>query len=155
MKKISWIVALLVALSFTILFSSCGEDYIDAFIPGSEVDGFAINTSNNKQGGWKIEGALYDELAAGKGIQITFGKAPAGGLQLVWQGWGEETAGQYGGWHQTNILDDSGGKGQNGASLSDKTVTIDIRQAFADYSTFVTSTAADKKSASIVTIFFT
>jgi len=28
MKKISWIVALLVALSFTILFSSCGEDPI-------------------------------------------------------------------------------------------------------------------------------
>jgi len=36
MKKISWIVALLVALSFTILFSSCGEDKLE-FLPSQGI----------------------------------------------------------------------------------------------------------------------
>jgi len=82
MKKISWIVALLVALSFTILFSSCGEDKL-AFLPsqGFELDlsgavGVGGTVSGNTAKSFTFCGngtAQYDDSFAT--FQVTLPKA--------------------------------------------------------------------------------
>jgi len=77
MKKISWIVALLVTLSFTILFSSCGVDPKEESSPvavtittGLAVDSLGITLTDAGDGFWTIQNGDSGGQYEGAYLQI-------------------------------------------------------------------------------------
>ena len=92
---------------------------------GDTQKGWASNGTDNKETNLSIE-----TLTSAKTLVLELSKAPAGGLQIIWQGNGDDWA-----WNQTDGVIPSEG-------TEETTIRIDLATALKNYSKFKSSTEA-------------
>jgi len=173
MKKYSWIVALMIAL--TVIFISCGADPlppppkddsetfedVDLAKDGEIVFNY-INADTQK--GWATDGhneaksklgIKIEDLQAAKYLVVELKEGqPAGGLQLIWGGIGEALDNSdipkgggtpNHGWMQTNITDNTGKPDiTKGVTLEGNVLKIQLSKALLRYDLY-TGTLKDIK----------
>jgi len=126
MKKFSWIVALLLALSFSAFFISCGVDPIEIEPPKAEYDEVPLDKGFNqwgggieKQMGWATAGNVSNEgnVAKDKGYKLDDFKAATrlvlelndggikGGVKIIFGGAEGST---LGGWNDVKVAENDG-----------------------------------------------
>jgi len=162
MKKYSWIVALLLALSFTAFFIGCGVDPVEVPEPVeetfTEVKLGAFNIwagGKDQQRGWAT-GAGFKFLGVGDKMETAkdggykvedFRKAkylelelneghPKGGVQIIW-GASEGNAEGISGWNSNALTSDAGAiTAGKGATLVGSTLKIELSKALTDYAKY-------------------
>ena len=101
--------------------------------------------NNATQMGWRTNGTdkeetnlSIEELQWATHLVLDLRKPPAGGLQITWQGDGDNW-----GWNQTAVLSGSGAPdADKGASLDGNTLMIELSKAFSNYDALKASTQA-------------
>jgi hypothetical protein len=165
MKKYSWIVALLLALSFTVFFSGCGADAAEApEPPPATYEDYPLGAFNTwgggaapgsaSQQGWATDGYTWtdgksmtakslgyelEKFQNARNLVIEFEKegTVAGGLHIIWGGYSSVEADNdaLGGWNSTQVVSNTGSALPPFATLKGTTLTVDIT-TLTKYSTY-------------------
>jgi len=98
-------------------------------------------TPNYSQAVWTLTGTnLSNVKISGTKLVLVLSIIPNSGMELVWQGPNDPSGNKW--WQQSSILGDSG-NALNGVAWNEgtKTLTINLSQALADYSSFVSQSS--------------
>jgi hypothetical protein len=158
MKKI-WPVLLTVVLIFSLVTLGCGKNDDKENNNGGNPDDnnttdetntfelgeFTISVDGNKKG-WATNGTddltttlTIENLIAAKYLVLELSKDPTGSMDIIWQGDNNSNWN----WTQTdNILNAGSPSASKGASLSNKTLKIELAKALGSYSKLTDCTRA-------------
>jgi len=170
MKKYSWIVALLLALSFTTFFIGCGVDPIIPEEVPAEYDEVELGDFNvwagapDQQRGWasgglnflglgdkpettKDKGYKTEDFQSAKFLVIEVPEGhPKGGVQIIWGG--EDETGSdtgIGGWNSNRLATDQGVLDATKVTKEGNTLKIDLEKSLTNYPVFKAATTKKVK----------
>jgi hypothetical protein len=162
-KKNSWIVALLVALSFSIFFIGCIDPLAEGSGDGGTYTKFELTKFNawggnaENQQGWGSDGAKWDngkktvesigltvemlQKARYLVVEVNDG-FPKNNFETIWSSW-DESGEPIGNWEQFSNITGSGGDLNPGFGKREgNTLTLEMPKILKNYSVFMDSSTA-------------